>query len=76
MAAARFCVMFSDHGEYCVEGEETQMWIKLVIGAIAGLIAGHWVTPGYAAWVLIGMLLGALTDVVFNTFFKNRDQTP
>ncbi|HHX01464.1 MAG TPA: hypothetical protein GX739_02205 [Firmicutes bacterium] len=52
------------------------MWIKLVIGAIAGLIAGHWVTPGYAAWVLIGMLLGALTDVVFNTFFKNRDQTP
>jgi|BioPla2DNA2_1021312.scaffolds.fasta_scaffold196355_2 uncharacterized membrane protein YeaQ/YmgE (transglycosylase-associated protein family) len=52
-----------------------QMWYKLVIGAVAGLIAGHWVAPGYAAWVLLGMILGALTDVVIKSFFKSKQQT-
>ncbi len=43
------------------------MWVKLVIGAIAGLVVGHWVTPGYAVWALIGIILGALVDLVMRT---------
>lgn len=58
-----------------MDQEGMQMWYKLVIGAVAGLIAGHWVAPGYAAWVLLGMILGALTDVVIKSFFKSKQQT-
>lgn len=40
------------------------MWLKILIGAVAGLIVGHWVEPGYAVWVLIGIIVGALLDVL------------
>ncbi|HOB08084.1 MAG: hypothetical protein WAP20_05255 [Limnochordia bacterium] len=52
------------------------MWVKLVIGAALGLIVGHWVAPGYAAWVLLGMALGALTDIVINRMRRKKCQMP
>lgn len=32
------------------------MWLKLAIGAIIGLIVGHFVAPGYSFWLIIGVL--------------------
>lgn len=47
------------------------MWIKLVIGAVAGLLVGHWVAPGYAVWTVIGIIIGALVDFLM----KNNSVT-
>lgn len=40
------------------------MWIKLIIGALAGLVVGHFVTPGYALWVVVGIIVGFLADLL------------
>lgn len=39
------------------------MWIKLAIGAIVGLILGHFLAPGYALWVVLGIIGGYLAEV-------------
>jgi len=52
------------------------MWIKLVLGAAAGLVIGHWAAPGYAAWVLLGIALGALVDVGIRTYRGKKEQMP
>ncbi len=39
------------------------MWWKLLIGGILGLLVGHYVTPGYWLWVIIGLVLGYLVEV-------------
>ncbi|HHT36876.1 MAG: hypothetical protein ACE3NC_03640 [Candidatus Wallacebacter cryptica] len=51
------------------------MWVKIVIGAIVGLVVGHWVPPGYAVWVLIGIILGALLDFTAARYFKKEKQS-
>lgn len=38
------------------------MWWKLAVGAVAGLIVGHFVTPGYALWVVVGIVAGYLVE--------------
>lgn len=40
------------------------MWIKLAIGAIVGLVLGHFLAPGYALWVIVGIIGGYVTDVL------------
>lgn len=39
------------------------MWIKLAIGAIVGLVVGYFVAPGYALWVVVGILAGYLVEL-------------
>ncbi len=39
------------------------MWIKLAIGAIVGLVLGSFLAPGYAFWVVLGIIAGYLTEV-------------
>lgn len=39
------------------------MWWKLLVGGILGLLVGHYVTPGYWLWVVIGLILGYLVQV-------------
>lgn len=39
------------------------MWIKLAIGAIIGLIVGYFVPPGYALWVVLGVVGGYLVEL-------------
>ncbi len=51
------------------------MWIKLVIGAIAGLVVGHFVTPGYALWVLLGIILGYIVDIFTNPAEKTAPKS-
>lgn len=48
------------------------MWVKLVIGAIAGLIIGHWVAPGYAVWAITGIILGGLVELVVRMQTKKQ----
>lgn len=38
------------------------MWWKLAIGAVVGLIVGHFVAPGYALWVVVGIVVGYLVE--------------
>ncbi len=40
------------------------MVVKLAAGAILGFIAGHFFSPGYPLWVLIGLVLGYGADVL------------
>lgn len=40
------------------------MWVKILVGAVAGLIVGHWVEPGYAIWVVVGIILGVVVDLI------------
>lgn len=39
------------------------MWIKLAIGAIVGLILGYFLAPGYALWVVVGIVAGYLVEL-------------
>lgn len=39
------------------------MWINLVVGAILGLVVGHFAPPGYALWVIIGLVAGYLVHL-------------
>lgn len=39
------------------------MWIKLAVGAVVGLVLGHFLAPGYALWVVLGIVAGYLVDV-------------
>jgi len=39
------------------------MWWKLLIGAIVGLLVGHFVTPGYWLWVIVGLVAGYLAEL-------------
>lgn len=39
------------------------MWWKLAAGAVAGLVVGHFVVPGYWLWVVIGVIAGYLAEV-------------
>lgn len=32
------------------------MWLKLAIGAVVGLGVGHFVSPGYWLWLIVGVL--------------------
>ena len=48
------------------------MWIKLVLGAIIGLIIGHFVTPGYAVWVIIGLVAGFIVEYVQNAIKQTK----
>lgn len=38
------------------------MWPKVAIGAVAGLLVGHFVEPGYALWVVLGVAGGYGVD--------------
>ncbi len=49
------------------------MWVKLVIGAVAGLIIGHFVTPGYALWVVLGIIFGYLVDLGLGKKAKEQE---
>lgn len=51
------------------------MWIKLVIGAVAGLLVGHWVAPGYAVWTLIGIIIGALVEFLMKNNSETKSET-
>lgn len=39
------------------------MWWKLAVGAVLGLVAGHFIAPGYALWVVVGLVLGYGAEV-------------
>lgn len=39
------------------------MWWKLAAGAVLGLVVGHFVVPGYALWVVVGLVLGYLAEI-------------
>ncbi len=39
------------------------MWIKLAIGAIVGLVLGYFLAPGYALWVVVGIVAGYLVEL-------------
>lgn len=39
------------------------MWLKLAIGAVVGLVVGHFVPPGYALWVILGIVVGYLVEL-------------
>lgn len=32
------------------------VWLKLAIGAVVGLVVGHFVSPGYWLWLIVGVL--------------------
>lgn len=32
------------------------MWVKLSIGAWCGFVLGHFISPGYASWLVIGVV--------------------
>jgi|GEM_PF-1083449 len=38
------------------------MWWKLAVGAVAGLVVGHFVAPGYWLWVVVGVVAGYLVE--------------
>jgi len=40
------------------------MWIKLAAGAVAGLILGYFFPPGYAVWVVAGIVAGYLVELL------------
>lgn len=40
------------------------MWWKLAAGAVLGLVVGHFVVPGYALWVVVGLVLGYGAEVL------------
>lgn len=46
------------------------MWIKLAIGAIVGLVLGNFLAPGYAFWVVLGIIAGYVTE----TWLKKRNK--
>lgn len=50
------------------------MWIKLAVGAVVGLGLGHFFAPGYAFWVVLGVIAGYLADVWVNKRQKQRDE--
>ncbi|NLJ75238.1 MAG: hypothetical protein GX331_09640 [Firmicutes bacterium] len=47
------------------------MWIKIAVGAVLGLIVGHFVPPGYALWVVLGVIGGYLVELLVG---KKADQ--
>jgi uncharacterized membrane protein YoaK (UPF0700 family) len=67
--------MFFKTAAYYSPEEGFSVWVKIVIGAIVGLVVGHWVPPGYAVWVLIGIILGALLDFTAARYFKKEKQS-
>lgn len=70
----RLVVMFFDQAAYYSAEGGIAVWLKIIIGAAAGLIVGHWVPPGYAVWALIGVVLGALADIVLNRYLKKEKE--
>ncbi|HEX6972543.1 MAG TPA: hypothetical protein VF234_10015 [Limnochordia bacterium] len=38
------------------------MWLKVAIGAVCGLVVGHFVEPGYPLWVVLGVAGGYGAD--------------
>lgn len=38
------------------------MWWKLAAGAVVGLVVGHFVVPGYALWLVVGVVAGYLVE--------------
>lgn len=50
------------------------MWIKILIGAIAGLVVGHFVTPGYALWVIVGIILGFIVELASKKLRKSDEE--
>ena len=45
-------------------GRDGNMWIKLAIGAIVGLVLGYFLPPGYALWVVVGIVAGYLVELL------------
>lgn len=39
------------------------MWWRVAAGAVIGLIAGSFLPPGYALWVVLGIVGGYLVDL-------------
>lgn len=48
------------------------MWIKLAIGAIVGLVLGHFLAPGYGLWVVLGIIGGYVVDVILKKREKQQ----
>jgi len=40
------------------------MWWKVGAGAVAGLVVGYFVAPGYALWVVVGVVVGYLAHIL------------
>lgn len=49
------------------------MWIKLAVGAVVGLGLGYLFAPGYAFWVVLGIIAGYLADVWVNKRKKEQN---
>lgn len=39
------------------------MWVRMAIGAVAGLAAGHFLATGYALWIVLGVTGGYAAEV-------------
>lgn len=50
------------------------MWGRMAIGAVVGLIVGHFIAPGYAPWLVIGVSLGYLTTVGLERAAQRRQE--
>lgn len=51
------------------------MWWKLAAGAVLGLVIGHFVAPGYALWIVVGIVAGYLVEAIQQRK-KRREATP
>lgn len=39
------------------------MWSRMAVGAVIGLAVGHFVQPGYALWLIVGVSAGYAAEV-------------
>lgn len=39
------------------------MWVKLAVGAVVGVVLGYFLPPGYALWVILGVIGGYLAEL-------------
>lgn len=39
------------------------MWARMAIGALVGLVIGHFTQPGYAMWIVLGITAGYAAEV-------------
>lgn len=39
------------------------MWARMAVGAVAGLVVGHFTRPGYALWLTAGITAGYAAEL-------------
>lgn len=39
------------------------MWARMAVGALVGLAVGHFLAPGYAMWLTVGVVAGYLAEL-------------